>query len=127
MCKESHLFRPLSSQLEGGARTEVTASIALVSKAAASAIEATGELRSTGLIADHSEALVELKGARKTEQVIKALCQNLAGDSPDRVSELFTELVNTLRHATPKEIKSAYANLKAKNNCDETTKTEYDR
>ena len=68
----------------------------------------------------------EFQDAKDVSLVVRAICDELASDSPDRVSQLFTELVHSLRKASPKEVKTAYNGLKGKKICSESAKTEYE-
>ena len=56
--------------------------------------------------------------------MVKSLCNQLASESQVPVSQLFTELVHSLRRSTPKEVKAAYNNMLGKKNCPEMPKTE---
>ena len=67
----------------------------------------------------------EFQDAKDVNTVVRSICQHLASDSPAQVAQLFTELVHSLRKASPKEVKAAYNNLRGKKICPESTKTEY--
>jgi len=125
MCKEAHLFRPLSSELRGGARTEATSSITFVQKKRAKSLSINGIVKKSDLIFDHSATKLEMNMARNIDTIVNSLCNQLADDSPAGSSELFTELVRSMRAATPKAVKASYNNLLNKKNCKENKKTEY--
>ena len=56
---------------------------------------------------------------------VRAICEQLAGESPARISHLFNELVHSLCKASPREVKAAYTGLRGKKICPESTKTKY--
>lgn len=76
------------------------------------------------LILDPRGVQLEFQDAKDVNSVVRFICQQLASDSPARVSQLFTELVHSLRKASPKEVKTAWNNLRGKKICPEATKTE---
>lgn len=79
------------------------------------------------LILDPLGVQVEFQDAKDVSVVIRSICQQLAADSPPRfISQLFTELVHSLRKASVRDVKVAYNNLRGKKICPESTKTEYD-
>jgi hypothetical protein len=121
-CSESHLLRPFSSPLGGGARTEATSSLTFVSKSTAAPISTPSISKTSDLIFDHKH---DGQSSRNVDSVVKALCEHLTTESPSQVPHLFNEMVQSMRKATPKEIKAAYANLKSKKNCAQTAKTEH--
>ena len=127
ICQESHLFRPLSSQLGGGARTDATSSITLIGKAPAIPTSTTGITEESDLIVDHS-ANMEIDNLRNTHTlslIIDALCNNKDTESSSRSSELFTELLHSMRTSTPEVLKAAYNGLLMKEDCKESKKIEY--
>ena len=69
--------------------------------------------------ADHFEP----RKAKEVSSVVKALCQQLEGDSQASVAQLFTELVHSMRKASAKEIRGAYDNAKGMKVCRESEKT----
>merc|ERR1712131_81250 len=126
ICKESHLFRPLSSPLGGGARTDAISPITLIGKAPATTTTQTGAMIRGDLVVDHS-ANTEINNVRNTHTlslIIDALCENMDTESPSRSSELFTELVHSMRTSSPEAIKAAYDNLLMKKDCKESKKIE---
>lgn len=120
-CRETHLFRPFSTE-NGGARTEVTSSISLVSTAAGAAPKSTNIISST-LILDPRGVQFEFQDAKDVNSVVKSLCKTL-NESPERSAQAFTELVHALRKAPHKEIKAAYNAMRSKAVCTENVKTE---
>ena len=68
---------------------------------------------------------MEKNNARNTEIILEALCSHLSSESSARSSELFTELVYSMRDTTPEALKAAYNTLLNKEFCQESTKTEY--
>jgi len=120
-CRESHLFRPLSSE-NGGARTQVVSSLKLVTVSAAAAVKIAGEYETSSLIFDAADHF-EPRKAKEVSSVVKALCQQLEGDSQASVAQLFTELVHSMRKASAKEIRGAYDNAKGMKVCRESEKT----
>ena len=79
----------------------------------------------SSLILDPRGVQIEFQDAKDINVVVRAICEQLAGESPTRVSHLFNELVHSLRKASPREVKAAYTGLRAKKICPESTKTEY--
>lgn len=63
-------------------------------------------------------------GFKNVDSVVFAICQELAADSPVHVSRLFTELVHSLRKASPNEVMAAWNNLSGRQICPEAAKTE---
>lgn len=125
-CKETHLFRPLSTE-NGGARTDAISSISLVSKTSAGAamkMATSSKVVSSTLVLDPKGVQSESQGAKDVSTVLRTLCAQISGESPARISQLFTELVHAIRKASHKEIKAAYVNMKAKKMCAEAVKTE---
>ena len=57
--------------------------------------------------------------------IIDALCNNMDSESASRSSELFTELVHSMRTSTPEVIRAAYDSLLMKDDCTESKKIEY--
>ena len=85
--------------------------------------DATGEFEKSTLIFDASGHF-DVRGAKDLSTLVKSLCNQLASESQVPVSQLFTELVHSLRRSTPKEVKAAYNNMLGKKNCPEMPKTE---
>ena len=126
MCKEVHLFRPLSSELEGGARTEASSSITFVQKSGAKSVSAAaGIAKESDLTFDHSATKLAMDSVRNIDVIVNSLCSQMEDGSSSGSSELFSELVRSMRTATPKAIKASYSNLINKKNCKENKKTKY--
>ena len=83
-----------------------------------------GNLQSSNLVLDPRGIQAEIQPSKDVNSVLRAVCLELASDSPARVSQLFTELVHSLRKASPQEVKAAHTTMKAKKICPESTKTE---
>lgn len=79
---------------------------------------------SSNLVLDPRGIQLESVAGKDVDAVVRSICENLAGDSPARVSQLFTELVHSLRKASAEQVKAAYTNLMAKKVCQESAKTE---
>jgi len=122
-CEETHLFRPLSSE-KGGARTDVSSSITLVSTASGSVQVSSNKMVSSNLVLDPRGIQLESTAHKDVEAVVRSICEHLESDSPARVSQLFTELVHSMRKASTEQVKAAYTNLLANKVCLESAKTE---
>lgn len=84
-----------------------------------------GNRVSSTLILDPRGVQLEFQDAKDVNLVVRNICQQLAGDAPPKfVSQLFTELVHSLRKASVRDVKTAYNNLRGKKICPESTKTE---
>ena len=125
MCKEAHLFRPLSSEKEGGARTDATSTISFIRKSPAKSVSAAANVLESDLTFDMSATQSDMNTARNMDAIINSLCIQLEKESPTTSSALFTELVRSMRTATSKTIKASYNNLLNKKNCKESKKTMY--
>lgn len=82
------------------------------------------ELQSSDLFFDASALRFEQLNAKNVNSIVRSICQTLASDNQVLVSQYFTELVYSLRRASPKEVKDAYNSAKSKKVCPEAAKTE---
>lgn len=123
-CQEEHLFRPMSTENGGGARTVATSSLVLKATKAAAQINERGSSQRSSLFLESSSSFEPHNGGRDVSFVVKAVCEQMAGDSQMPVAHLFTELVHALRKASPAEVRGAYANLRATKSCAKIAKTE---
>ena len=83
-----------------------------------------GKIETHTLILDPVGVQVEKQGAKDVNAVVRAVCLQLDADSPAQVSQLFSELVHSLRKASAKDVKAAWATLKGSQICPESVKTE---
>jgi len=79
---------------------------------------------SSKLVLDPRGIQLESATGKDVEAVVRSICQNLESDSPVRVSQLFTELVHSMRKASAEQVKAAYTSLLADKVCPESAKTE---
>jgi hypothetical protein len=79
---------------------------------------------SSNLVLDPRGIQLESTAHKDVEAVVRSICEHLESDSPARVSQLFTELVHSMRKASAEQVKAAYTNLLANKVCSESAKTE---